>query len=373
MGRNGEIEEIKSALINWKNQKLEVARKKSRERKKDFTSESGSIVKEVYTPVDLKEKDFDYTKDLGFPGAYPFTRGVNPTMYRENFWVMMQNLGFGTPQETNQRYKYLFQQGITGLSMLPDLPTQIGYDSDHRMAHGEVGKLGVAIDSLKDMEIIFDGVPLNKFRQISTNCNALGPIIIGMYIALAEKQGFIPNECHFRIQNDPLKEFFARGAYIVPPEPALRMSVDVIEYCSKNLPNWIPITFSGYHIREAGANPIQEIAFTLADGISYIESALKRGLNIDDFAPKLSIYLNSNNEILEEVAKFRVTRRIWAKLLKERFGAKDEKSCAIRIVCQTGGSTLSAQQPMNNVIRVTIQALGAVLGGVPIHLYQFNG
>ncbi|KYO67618.1 Methylmalonyl-CoA mutase [Thermovenabulum gondwanense] len=314
----------------------------------------------MYTPLDVQNTD--YINDLGFPGEYPFTRGIQPTMYRGRFWTMRQYAGFGTAEESNERYKYLLSQGQTGLSVAFDLPTQIGYDSDHPFAQGEVGKVGVAIDSLEDMEILFNGIPLD---QVSTSMtiNAPASILLAMYIAVAEKQGVGSDKLSGTIQNDILKEYIARGTYIFPPEPSMRLITNIFEFCSKHVPKWNTISISGYHIREAGATAVQEVAFTLANGIAYVEAAIKAGLDVDEFAPRLSFFFNAHNDLLEEVAKFRAARRLWAKIMKERFNAKDPRSMMLRFHTQTAGSTLTAQQPDNNIVRVTLQALAAVLGG----------
>jgi len=330
------------------------------ERKSPFMSTSGYEIKRVYTPEDIQ--DLDYVEDLGFPGDYPYTRGVQPTMYRARFWTMRQYAGFGTAEESNKRYKYLLQQGQTGLSVAFDLPTQIGYDSDDPMAEGEVGRVGVAIDSLEDMEILFDGIPLD---QVSTSMtiNSTAMILLAMYIAVAEKQGVSQDKLSGTIQNDILKEYIARGTYIYPPEPSMRLITDIFEYCSKYMPKWNPISISGYHIREAGSTAVQEVAFTLADGIAYVEAAMKKGLDPNVFGKRLSFFFAAHNNFLEEIAKFRAARRLWAKIMKNRFGVTDPEAMKLRFHTQTGGSTLTAQQPLNNIIRVTIQALAAVLGG----------
>ncbi len=330
------------------------------ERKSPFTSTSGYEIKRLYTPEDLQ--GFDYMNDLGFPGEYPFTRGVQPTMYRARYWTMRQYAGFGTAEESNKRYKYLLQQGQTGLSVAFDLPTQIGYDSDDPMAEGEVGKVGVAIDSLEDMEILFDGIPLD---QVSTSMtiNSTAMILLSMYIAVAEKQGVSQDKLSGTIQNDILKEYIARGTYIYPPEPSMRLITNIFEYCSKNMPKWNPISISGYHIREAGSTAAQEVAFTLADAIAYVDTAIKAGLDPNIFGKRLSFFFAAHNNFLEEIAKFRAARRLWAKIMKNRFGVTDPEAMKLRFHTQTGGSTLTAQQPLNNIIRVTIQALAAVLGG----------
>ncbi len=314
----------------------------------------------LYTPLDIE--GFDYEKDLGFPGEYPFTRGVQPTMYRGRFWTMRMYAGFSTAEESNKRYRYLLESGGTGLSVAFDLPTQIGYDSDHAMAEGEVGKVGVAIDSLADMEILFDQIPLDKVST-SMTINAPASVLLAMYIAVAEKQGVSADKLNGTIQNDILKEYAARGTYIFPPKPSMRLITNIFEFCSKNVPNWNTISISGYHIREAGATASQEIAFTIADGIAYVEAAIKAGMNVDDFAGRLSFFWNAHNNVLEEVAKFRASRRIWAKVMKERFGAQKAKSQMLRVHTQTAGSMLTAQQPDNNIIRVALQTAAAVMGG----------
>ncbi|MGI5998900.1 MAG: acyl-CoA mutase large subunit family protein [Lutispora sp.] len=330
------------------------------ERKAEFTSTSGFEVKRLYAPEDIA--DLDYNEDLSYPGEFPYTRGVQPTMYRGKLWTMRQYAGFATAEESNKRYKYLLEQGQTGLSVAFDLPTQIGYDSDHPLSEGEVGKVGVAIDSLKDMEILFDGIPLDKVST-SMTINAPASVLLAMYIAVAEKQGVTPDKLSGTIQNDILKEYIARGTYIFPTEPSMRLITNIFEYCAKHVPKWNTISISGYHIREAGSTAVQEVAFTLADGIAYVEAAIKAGLDVDEFAPRLSFFFNAHNDLLEEVAKFRAARRLWAKIMKERFNAKDPKSLMLRFHTQTGGSTLTAQQPDNNIVRVAIQTLAAVLGG----------
>jgi len=330
------------------------------ERKKAFTTGSKSPVKRLYTPLDDAKRD--YVRDIGFPGEFPYTRGVQNTMYRGRFWTMRQYAGFSTAEESNKRYKFLLAQGTTGLSVAFDLPTQIGYDSDHPLSQGEVGKVGVAIDSLADMEILFDGIPLDKVST-SMTINAPASVLLAMYIAVAEKMGITPDKLEGTIQNDILKEYVARGTYIFPPEPSMRLITDIFAYCSKSVPNWNTISISGYHIREAGSTAAQEVAFTIADGIAYVDAAVKAGLDVDAFAPRLSFFFNAHNDLFEEVAKFRAARRVWAKLMKERFNAKSAKSLSLRFHTQTAGSTLTAQQPDNNVVRVTIQALAAVLGG----------
>ena len=314
----------------------------------------------VYTPVDIE--GFDYERDLGMPGEFPYTRGVQPTMYRGRFWTMRMYAGFATAEESNKRYRYLIESGATGLSCAFDLPTQIGYDSDDVMAEGEVGKVGVAIDSLADMEILFDGIDLGKVST-SMTINAPASVLLAMYIAVAEKQGVPSTELKGTIQNDILKEYAARGTYIFPPKPSMRLITNIFEYCSQYVPKWNTISISGYHIREAGSTAAQEIAFTIADGIAYVEAALKAGLDVDTFAGRLSFFWNAHNNVLEEVAKFRASRRLWATIMKERFGAKKPKSMMLRVHTQTAGSMLTAQQVDNNIVRVALQTAAAVMGG----------
>ncbi len=330
-----------------------------KEQKDKFTTLSDVIIDPLYSKDDLKEESFE---TVGYPGEYPYTRGVYPSMYRGRYWTMRQYAGFGDAKQSNERYKYLLSQGQTGLSVAFDLPTQIGYDSDDQICDGEVGKVGVAIDSLKDMEILFNEIPLDKVST-SMTINAPAGVLLAMYIAVAEKQGVTMDKLTGTIQNDILKEYIARGTYIFPPKPSMRLITDIFEYCSKNVPRWNTISISGYHIREAGSTAMQEIGFTLADGIAYVEAAIKTGLDVDKFAKRLSFFFNAHNNLFEEVAKFRAARRLWAKIMKDRFGAKDKKSMMLRFHTQTAGSTLTAQQPDNNITRVTIQALSAVLGG----------
>ncbi len=353
-------ENLKKEKERWESTTVKKVIDRFPERKEEFRSYSGIPIERVYTPLDIE--GFDYLSNLGFPGEYPYTRGVQPTMYRGRFWTMRQYAGFGTAKESNQRYKYLLSQGQTGLSIAFDLPTQMGYDSDNPLVSGEVGKVGVAIDSLEDMEVLFSGIPLDKVST-SMTINSTAAILLTMYMAIAEKQGISFDKLRGTIQNDILKEYIARGTYIYPPRPSMRLITDIFEFCSKNIPKWNTISISGYHIREAGATAPQEIAFTLADGITYVEAALSKGLDVDEFAPRLSFFFNAHNNLLEEVAKFRAARRMWAKIMRERFGAKNPKSMMLRFHTQTAGSTLTAQQPDNNIVRVTIQALAAVLGG----------
>jgi len=344
----------------WKENVVDKALSRFPERKEEFKTGSGEDVERLYTPEDIANGD--YETDLGFPGQYPYTRGVQPTMYRGRLWTMRMYAGFATAEESNKRYKYLVEQGSTGLSVAFDLPTQIGYDSDHSLSEGEVGKVGVAIDSLADMELLFAGIPLDKVST-SMTINAPAAVLLAMYIAVAEKQGVSADKLRGTIQNDILKEYIARGTYIFPTEPSMRLITNIFEYCSKEVPKWNTISISGYHIREAGSTAAQEVGFTLADGIAYVEAALEAGLDIDEFAPRLSFFFNAHNDLLEEVSKYRAARRLWAKIMKERFNAKNPKSMALKFHTQTGGSTLTAQQPDNNIVRVAIQTLAAVLGG----------
>jgi len=333
---------------------------RSPERKKEFKTDSNALVQRLYTPAEVA--GLSYERDLALPGEYPFTRGVQPTMYRGRLWTMRQYAGFGTAEETNRRFKYLLAQGQTGLSVAFDLPTQIGYDSDHPLARGEVGKVGVVIDSLQDIELLFDGIPLDKVST-SMTINSPAAVIMAMYIALAEKQGVHLSQLNGTIQNDILKEYVARGTYIFPPHPSMRLITDIFAYCAEHVPNWNTISISGYHIREAGSTAVQEIAFTLADGIAYVDAAIRAGLDVDNFAPRLSFFFNAHLNFFEEVAKFRAARRIWAKIMRERFGAKDPRSLMLRFHTQTAGCSLTAQQPDVNIMRVAYQALSAVLGG----------
>lgn len=350
-------EQLKQEAAVWARDKVQPALKKFHERQPRFALDSGIVVDRLYLP-----REFDYEGKLGFPGQYPFTRGVYPTMYRGKFWTMRQYAGFGTALESNERYRYLLEHGTTGLSVAFDLPTQMGYDSDHPFAEGEVGKVGVAIDSLEDMETLFAGIDLERVT-ISMTINATASILLCMYVALAKKQGAELRKISGTIQNDILKEFAARGTHIYPPGESLRLVTDTISWCSENLPRWNPISISGYHIREAGSNAVQELAFTFANAIAYVQSLLDVGQGVEQFAPQLSFFFNAHNNFFEEIAKFRAARRIWAKIMKERFGARDEESMKLRFHAQTGGSTLTAQQVDNNVVRVTLQALAALLGG----------
>lgn len=351
---------IQTAFKNWEDNIYKKTISQTPEQQKEFTTQSFTKVKPLYIPGDNELKN--YNEKLGFPGQFPFTRGVQPSMYRGRFWTMRQYAGFGTAKESNERYRYLLSQGQSGLSVAFDLPTQIGYDSDDKMAFGEVGKVGVAIDTLADMEILFDQIPLDKVST-SMTINAPASVLLAMYIAVAEKQGVARNKISGTIQNDILKEYFARGTYIFPPKHSMRLITNIFEFCSKEIPKWNTISISGYHIREAGSTAAQEVGFTLADGIAYVEAAIKTGLDVDEFAGQLSFFFNAHNDLLEEVAKYRAARRLWAKIMKERFGAKKDKSQMLRFHTQTAGSTLTAQQVDNNIVRVTIQTLAAVLGG----------
>ena len=343
----------------WLDTSYAAFRQKGGERHEQFKTMSGVKIDPLYTPEDIND---NYNEDIGYPGEYPFTRGVYPTMYRGRFWTMRQYAGFGDAKQSNERYKYLLENGQTGLSVAFDLPTQIGYDSDDPICDGEVGKVGVAIDSLEDMEVLFDQIPLDKVST-SMTINAPASVLLAMYMVVAEKQGVSPDKLTGTIQNDILKEYIARGTYIYPPKASMRLITDIFEYCSQNIPKWNTISISGYHIREAGSTAAQEIGFTLADGIAYTEAAVNAGMDVDAFAGRLSFFFNAHNNLLEEVAKFRAARRLWAKIMKERFDAKKAKSMMLRFHTQTGGSTLTAQQPDNNIVRVAIQTLAAVMGG----------
>ncbi|QCQ21321.1 acyl-CoA mutase large subunit family protein [Desulfoglaeba alkanexedens] len=354
------LEKIKKSKEEWEQGTLAKSLAKFPERKKVFTTISGTPVERLYTPLEVAGLDYD--RDLGYPGTFPFTRGVQPTMYRGRFWTMRQYAGFGSAKETNARYRYLLEQGQTGLSVAFDLPTQAGYDSDHPLSMGEVGKVGVAIDSIDDMRVLFDQIPLDKVTT-SMTINAPATVLLAMYLAIAEEQGVPFDKVGGTVQNDVLKEIICRGQYIYPPKPTMRLTVDLIEYCFKHVPRWNTISISGYHIREAGSTAAQEMAFTIADGIAYVQACMDRGLAVDSFAPRLSFFFNAFTNVLEEVAKFRAGRRTWARIMKERFGAKDPRSMMMRYHVQTGGVTLTAQQPLNNIVRVALQAYAAALGG----------
>ncbi len=353
------MDSVAEAKKDWERATAEPALERFPERREAFETLSGLPLTRVYTAADV---EVDYLNDLGFPGRFPFVRGVYPTMYRGRLWTMRQYAGYASATESNARYKYLLEQGQTGLSVAFDLPTQLGYDADDSQAEGEVGKVGVSISSLDDMRRLFDGIPLN---QVSTSMtiNAPAAVLLAMYVALAKERGTDPRELRGTVQNDILKEYIARGTYIFPPRESMRLVTDLFHYCAEEVPKWNTISISGYHIREAGSTAVQEIAFTLSNGIAYVEAAVRAGLDVDTFAPRLSFFFNAHNDFLEEIAKFRAARRLWAHLMRERFGAQNPRSWMLRFHTQTAGSTLTAQQPEINVVRVTLQALAAVLGG----------
>jgi len=353
-------EEIAAQQQRWRTEVVESVLARTPERQADFTTSSGLTLQRLYTPLD--SPDADYLEQSNFPGQFPFTRGVHPTMYRGRLWTMRQYAGFGTAEVSNQRYKFLLEHGQKGLSVAFDLPTQMGYDSDHPMAAGEVGKVGVAIASLQDMETLFRDIPL---EQVSTSMtiNATAATLLALYIAVAKKQGVAPAQLTGTIQNDILKEYMARGTYIYPPKPSMRLITDVFAYAAKEMPRWNTISISGYHIREAGSTAVQEVAFTLADGIAYVEAALEVGLDVNEFGTQLSFFFNVHNHFLEEIAKFRAARRLWARIMRDRFQATAPRAQMLRFHAQTAGSTLTAQQPDNNIVRVALQAMAAVLGG----------
>ncbi len=355
----GDLEALRRAKDTWRTQVVAKSEAKMPPRHARFSTWSDLDMPDVLTPADVR---LDYAKDLGLPGEYPFTRGVQPTMYRSRLWTMRMFAGFGTPEQTNERFKYLLKEGQTGLSTAFDFPTLMGYDSDSPRSLGEVGMCGVAVDTLRDMEVLFDGIPLD---QVTTSMTINGPaiVLLAFYIALADVRGIPRSKIGGTVQNDCLKEFIAQHAWLVPPRPAMRIVTDMIEFCSKEVPRWNTVSISGYHIREAGSTAAQELAFTIADGIGYVESCLERGLDVDDFAPRLSFFFDVHNDFFEEIAKFRAARRLWARLMKERFGAKKAESMKLRTHAQTAGVSLTAQQPYNNVVRVALQALAAVLGG----------
>jgi methylmalonyl-CoA mutase N-terminal domain/subunit len=352
---NGDAKDLKKSRELWQKQFGSAPK-----REVEWTTISGMEVPALVTPLELS--GFDYERKLGFPGSYPYTRGIHSTMYRGRLWTMRQFAGFGSPEDTNERFKYLMGQGQTGLSTAFDMPTLMGYDSDHERARGEVGREGVSVSSLQDMETLFGGIDPEKVTTSMTiNCSA--SIIFAMYLVMAEKKGVGFGKLRGTLQNDMMKEFIAQREWISPPEPSVKIVIDVIEFCAKEVPMWHPVSISGYHIREAGSTAVQELAFTLSDGIGYVEESVKRGLDVDDFAPRLSFFFNVHNDFLEEIAKFRAARRMWAKIMRERFGAKDPRSLMLKTHAQTAGASLTAQQPLNNIARVTIQALAAVLGG----------
>lgn len=366
---DNELDKIRRRKLQWEKETLSKSFEKLPE-KGEFVTTSDVPVSRLQTPDDLA--DFDYLRDLGFPGEYPLTRGVYPTMYRARLWTMRQYAGFGTAEQTNQRFKYLLSQGQKGLSVAFDFPTQMGYDCDHSFSHGEVGRAGVSVSTLRDMEIVFDGIPLDKITT-SMTINAPTNILLSMYIAVGQKQGLSESKLGGTVQNDILKEYAARGMYIYPPESSMRLVTDIFEYCSQHMPEWNTISISGYHIREAGATAVQEVAFTLADAIAYIQAAVDRDLNLDRFAGRLSFFFAAHNNFFEEIAKFRAARRLWARIMRERFKAKNASSWMLRFHTQTSGVSLTAQQPHNNVVRVALQALSAVLGGTQsLHTNSFD-
>jgi len=352
-------DEFKEKVLKWED-KIQQQITKRPERRSEFTTVSELPIKRVYWPWDAEE--FDLETDLGIPGSYPFTRGVQPTMYRGRFWTMRQYAGFGSAEETNRRFNYLIEQGQTGLSVAFDLPTQIGYDSDHELAAGEVGKVGVAIDSIEDLGLLFSGIDLSSVST-SMTINSPAAILLAMYIGVAEEQGADVSKLRGTIQNDILKEYPARGTYIFPPQPSMRVITDIFAFCNQHVPLWNTISISGYHIREAGSTAVQEVAFTLANGIAYVQAAIDTGLDVNDFGERLSFFFNSHQDFLEEIAKFRAARRMWARIMKERFGCTNPRAMMLRFHTQTAGCTLTAPQPDNNVVRVAFQALSAVLGG----------
>ncbi len=358
------MDDLKRTKQKWEETTVKKVTDRFPERREHFETLSGIPLDRVYTPAEARSETFaqQYLNDLGFPGEYPFTRGVQPTMYRGRLWTMRQYAGYATAEESNARYKYLLGHGQTGLSVAFDLPTQIGYDADDPLAEGEVGKVGVSISSLDDMRTLFEGIPLDKVST-SMTINAPAAILLAMVIAVAKEQGVDPRKLRGTVQNDILKEYVARGTYIFPPRPSMRLVTDLFRYCAAEVPRWNTISISGYHIREAGSTAVQEVAFTLANGIAYVQAAIDAGLNVDTFAPRLSFFFNAHNDFLEEIAKFRAARRLWARVMRERFGAQNPRSWRLRFHTQTAGCTLTAQQPEINVIRVTLQALAAVLGG----------
>ena len=351
---------IENARKAWEEKTLKPVVGKAPERPGLFSTSWGSPVERLYTPAELA--GLDYLRELGFPGEYPFTRGVQPTMYRGRLWTMRQYAGFGSGSETNRRYRYLLEQGQTGLSVAFDLPTQMGYDADAPLARSEVGKVGVSISSVEDTADLFDGIPLDRVST-SMTINATASILLCLYVAVAQRQGVPADRLSGTVQNDILKEYIARGTYIFPPAPSMRLVTDLFAFCRERVPRWHTISISGYHMREAGCTAVQEVAFTLADAVAYVQAALEGGLAVDEFAPQLSFFFNAHNNLIEEVAKFRAARRLWARIMRERFGARDPRSWMLRFHAQTAGSMLTAQQPENNIVRVTIQALAAVLGG----------
>jgi methylmalonyl-CoA mutase N-terminal domain/subunit len=369
MFEQDKLKEIRRQKQRWEKETLAKSFDKLPE-KGEFVTSSRIKVSRIYAPDDIA--DYEYSRDLGFPGEYPFTRGVYPTMYRARLWTMRQYAGFGTAEQTNQRFKYLLSQGQKGLSVAFDFPTQVGYDCDHALSRGEVGRAGVSVSTLRDMEIVFDGIPLDKITT-SMTINAPTNVLLAMYIAVGQKQGVAESNLGGTVQNDILKEYAARGMYIYPPKPSMRLVTDIFEYCCQHMPEWNTISISGYHIREAGATAVQEVAFTLANAIAYVNAAVERGLNLDKFAGRLSFFFAAHNNFLEEIAKFRAARKLWAKIMKDCFGAKNPGSCMLRFHTQTSGVSLTAQQPYNNIVRVALQALSAVLGGTQsLHTNSFD-
>lgn len=364
--RENDAEESRKGLRAWRDGPLREALLQSTKKRERFCTGSGEPVEPLYTPVDLQDHDRGYSRDLGFPGVFPFTRGIDPLMYRESFWIMGQYSGYGSAKEANERLRYLLQQGQTGFAMALDLPTQLGLNSDHPLAEGEVGKVGVAINSLRDMETLLEGVPLESILQVRTTANAIGPVMIALLLAVAEKHGTPANAFGVLIQNEPLKEFISRGTYIFPPGPSLKLATDVIEYCCRSVERWNPIQICGYHLREAGCTAAQEAAFAMANALAYLEASLARGLTIDEVASRLFFMFSSMTDVFEEAAKFRTARRVWARLMKEKWGAKDPRAQMMRIFGFTAGSTLTAQEPLNNTVRVTLEVLAAALGGVQV-------
>lgn len=354
------MNDLRDEKQRWEEDAVQPVLERFPERRSIFSTSSGLELDRVYLPAD--SRDGEYEESLGFPGEYPYTRGIQPTMYRGRLWTMRQYAGYATAEESNARYRLLLEQGARGLSVAFDLPTQIGYDADAPIALGEVGKVGVSISALQDMETLFSGIPLDEVST-SMTINAPAAVLLAMYIAVGKKQGVEPRQLRGTVQNDILKEYIARGTYIFPPRPSLRLITDLFEYCHTHVPKWNVISISGYHIREAGSTAVQEVAFTLANGIAYVEAAIRAGLDVDEFGEQISFFFNAHNQFLEEVAKFRAARRLWARIMTERFGATNPKACQLRFHTQTGGSTLTAQQPENNIVRVTMQALAAVLGG----------
>jgi len=365
-----DLSSLEKEKEKWKKETVEKSLIHLQEKKSKFLTSSDIPIERIYTPLEVK--NLDYIQDLGFPGEYPYTRGVYPTMYRARLWTMRQYAGFGTAEQTNQRFKYLLQQGQTGLSVAFDFPTQIGLDCNHPLALGEVGKVGVSVGILKEMELLFNRIPLDKVTT-SMTINAPTTVLLAMYVAIAQKQGITQSILGGTVQNDILKEYVARGMYIYPPQPSMKLVTDVFEYCGKNMPRWNTISISGYHIREAGATAVQEVAFTLANGIAYVQAAIDRGLNVDNFARRLSFFFACHDNFLEEIAKFRAARRLWARIMREKFEAKKPSSWQLRFHTQTSGVALTAQQPHNNIVRVALQALAAVLGGTQsLHTNSFD-